>query len=162
MGSNYPFRGGKDMVWEGGVRGTAFVYSQLIKERGRVCRDLIDVSDWVPTLYYLAGGDSSLLYPNIDGKNVWETISRGDKSPRDEVLHAIDPWLVKVRTQDTTLRAKLLPVAKLLGVSAFETVAPNVAGKLATCDPSKNPIACNVAHKCCVMCLHLKECQYVL
>ncbi|XP_031571185.1 arylsulfatase B-like [Actinia tenebrosa] len=92
MGSNYPLRGGKDMVWEGGIKATAFVYSDLISKKGRVCHDLIDVSDWVPTLYYVAGGDPELLQPNMDGKNVWETISRGEKSPRDEILHAIDPW----------------------------------------------------------------------
>ncbi|XP_048584695.1 arylsulfatase B isoform X2 [Nematostella vectensis] len=92
QGSNYPLRGGKDMMWEGGVRGTAFIYSDLIKHKGRVSTDLIDVTDWVPTLYYLAGGTPGYLEPHMDGKNVWETISNKEPSPRKEVLHNIDPW----------------------------------------------------------------------
>lgn len=92
MGSNYPFRGGKDMLWEGGVRSTAFVYSPLISKKGRVSNDLIDACDWAPTLFHLAGGDSNLLQPNLDGKNVWKTISDGEPSPRDEILHGLDPW----------------------------------------------------------------------
>jgi arylsulfatase A-like enzyme len=92
MGSNYPLRGGKDMMWEGGVKGTAFVYSDLIQRKRRVSHDLIDITDWVPTLYHLAGGNAELLHPHLDGKNVWDTISNGKPSPRDEILHNIDPW----------------------------------------------------------------------
>lgn len=95
MGSNYPFRGGKDMLWEGGVKGTAFVYSDLIKHKGRVSHELIDITDWVPTIYHLAGGNADLLHKYLDGKNVWGTISNKDiPSPRDEILHNIDPWWV--------------------------------------------------------------------
>lgn len=61
MGSNFPLRGSKDTLWEGGVKGTAFVYSDRIQEKGRVCKELIDVSDWVPTLFGQAGGDLSRL-----------------------------------------------------------------------------------------------------
>ena len=66
MGSNYPLRGGKDTLWEGGVRGAAFVYSDRIQNKGRVCKELIDVSDWVPTLFAQAGGDSNKL-SKVDG-----------------------------------------------------------------------------------------------
>ena len=92
MGSNFPFRAGKDTVWEGGVRGTSFVYSDLIQKKGRVCNELLDVTDWVPTLFYLGGGNPDLITPNLDGQNVWHTISQGAPSPRDEILHNIDPW----------------------------------------------------------------------
>lgn len=83
---NYPFKGGKDNLWEGGVRGVAFVYSSLITNKPRVSYDLIDVTDWLPTFYHLAGGDvQTLSGNNIDGMNVWDTIAHGTPSPRSEV-----------------------------------------------------------------------------
>ena len=62
-----------------------FVHSNLIKNRGRVSYDLIDVTDWLPTFYHLAGGDVNKIKDNIDGVNVWDTIANGKKSPRKEV-----------------------------------------------------------------------------
>ncbi|CAH3139988.1 unnamed protein product [Pocillopora meandrina] len=91
-GCNYPLRGGKDTLWEGGVRGVGFVHSKLIENKGRVSYDLIDVTDWLPTFYHLAGGDVTKIQDKIDGMNVWDTIANGKKSPRTEVLHNIDPF----------------------------------------------------------------------
>lgn len=83
---NYPFKGGKDNLWEGGVRGVGFVYSSLIANKPRVSYDLIDVTDWLPTFYHLAGGDvQTLIGNNIDGMNVWDTIAHSAPSPRSEV-----------------------------------------------------------------------------
>ncbi|KAL9983621.1 hypothetical protein ACROYT_G005820 [Oculina patagonica] len=92
-GSNFPFRAGKDTLWEGGVKGVGFVYTtnDLIKKKNRVCTGLIDATDWAATLYHLGGGDADLITARTDGKNVWETISNDAPSPRDEVLHNIDP-----------------------------------------------------------------------
>lgn len=74
----------------GGVRGAAFVHSPLLASKGRVSMDLIHVTDWVPTLYELAGGNSSKLH-NVDGFNMWSTLSSGESSPRKELLHNIHP-----------------------------------------------------------------------
>ena len=69
-----------------------FVHSKLIKNKGRVSFDLIDVTDWLPTFYHLAGGDVSKIEKRIDGMNVWETISYGKKSPRTEVRLYNQQW----------------------------------------------------------------------
>ena len=84
-GCNYPFKGGKDNLWEGGVRGVAFVHSNLITKKRRVSYDLIDATDWLPTFYHLAGGDVTAIQDKIDGVNVWDTIANGAASPRSEV-----------------------------------------------------------------------------
>lgn len=88
-GSNYPLRGAKNTLWEGGVRAVGFIHSPLIKKRGRVSTALLHASDWLPTVYHLAGGDVKGL-GSIDGFNVWETISSDAQSPRYEILHGLD------------------------------------------------------------------------
>lgn len=63
-GSNYPMRGGKFTLWEGGVRARSFVYSastELLPQarRGQSWRGLSHVSDVFATLAGLAGADVS-------------------------------------------------------------------------------------------------------
>jgi len=87
--SNYPLRGVKAHLWEGGVRGVGFVNSKMIKEPGRVSKELFHITDWLPTFYELAGGNSSSL--SIDGLNIWSSLVESAPSPRKDVLLNIDP-----------------------------------------------------------------------
>ena len=73
-GSNWPLRGRKHELWEGGIRGVAFVSGPVIPDqiRGTVNHQLMHISDWFPTLLHLAGSDVS--DPTLDGFNVWHSI----------------------------------------------------------------------------------------
>lgn len=89
-GFNWPLRGTKMSLWEGGVRVPAFIWSPLLQKRRRVSRQLMHITDWLPTLFAAAGGSPSGL-GYVDGYNMWGTLSRGWRSPRKELLLNIDP-----------------------------------------------------------------------
>ncbi|KAM7296263.1 arylsulfatase B-like [Ixodes scapularis] len=89
-GYNWPLRGAKATLWEGGVRGAAFVWSPLLFKSGRLSNQLMHITDWLPTLYSAAGGNLSAL-GNTDGKDMWEALSQDLESPRHEILINIDP-----------------------------------------------------------------------
>ncbi|KAF5270105.1 hypothetical protein FQA39_LY08517 [Lamprigera yunnana] len=87
--SNWPLKGVKNTLWEGGVRATGLLWSPLISQKHRVASQMMHVTDWLPTLYYAAGGDLKNL-PELDGYNLWSSLSEDTNSPRREILHNID------------------------------------------------------------------------
>ncbi|XP_070505136.1 arylsulfatase B [Chironomus tepperi] len=90
--SNYPLRGVKNTLWEGGVRAAGLIWSPLISEHARVSNQLMQVADWLPTLYRAAGGDLSTITTKLDGIDLWDELSQQTSadSKRKEILHNID------------------------------------------------------------------------
>jgi len=54
-GYNWPLRGHKFSLFEGGVRGVGFVHGKMLQRTGVKCKEMFHVTDWYPTLLYLAG-----------------------------------------------------------------------------------------------------------
>ncbi|XP_064490369.1 arylsulfatase B-like [Ornithodoros turicata] len=88
VGSNWPLRGTKGTLWEGGVRGVGILWTNKIV-RGRMAAQLMHITDWLPTLYSAAGGDITDLGP-IDGKDLWTALVDDRPSTRTEVLYNIN------------------------------------------------------------------------
>ena len=86
--SNWPLRGGKDTLWEGGVRGASWVWSPRLKSAPRVSSQMMNIQDWLPTLLTAAGASS--LPEDIDGLDQWSALSRDTSPPRNVMLHNID------------------------------------------------------------------------
>eukprot|EP00041_Stephanoeca_diplocostata_P016588 m.327599 g.327599 ORF g.327599 m.327599 type:complete len:546 (-) comp20416_c0_seq2:286-1923(-) len=88
-GFNYPLRGQKATLWEGGVRVNGFIHSPLLTTTGFTYNGLVHISDWYPTLMALGGGSPETLR-YLDGFNVWHAVTTNSSSPRSELLHNID------------------------------------------------------------------------
>ncbi|KAK3762415.1 hypothetical protein RRG08_061665 [Elysia crispata] len=94
--SNFPLRGLKDTLWEGGVRGVGLIHSPLIVRQGYVSNKMLHVCDWLPTLISAAGGKHLLEnVTSLDGVDAWEMLSHDGEAVRSEMLHNIDPWVGK-------------------------------------------------------------------
>lgn len=70
-GSNWPFRGIKQTVFEGAVRNLAVLWSKDIRNTDSVVRTPVHIADWLPTLYAAAGKNSYLFFKfNFSGEKI--------------------------------------------------------------------------------------------
>ncbi|XP_013414346.1 arylsulfatase B isoform X1 [Lingula anatina] len=86
-GSNWPLRGAKTTLWEGGTRAVTFAYGSMLKKTGYVSDQLIHAVDWFPTFITAAGGKPNL---KMDGVNQWRMLRFGQPSRRKEFVYNID------------------------------------------------------------------------
>jgi len=108
-GSNWPLRGRKSTLFEGGIKVPAFVYSFLLplSSQGITYGNMVHATDWLPTLIegvlgrrdLLASStipDSARQRQSLDGVNQWDDILNGGGSyvakspPRSEIFVNLD------------------------------------------------------------------------
>ena len=90
--SNWPLRGNKATVFEGGVRGTGFVWGSKLPKLNYDNNQLIHATDWLPTIVEgIAGLELDKDKWALDGYNVWPTITTDSETPRKEILINLDP-----------------------------------------------------------------------
>lgn len=66
LSSNYPLRGSKYSGWEGGVHLPAVIWSPLLElDAPKISKQLMHVSDWLPT-FYSAAGKVCRIRPDLD------------------------------------------------------------------------------------------------
>lgn len=91
-GNNWPLRGNKATVFEGGVRANGFVsWPEGIPhhKRNTVNDGLMHVTDWLPTLAHIANVPVDHL--EIDGVDQYNTLFLDGGSSREEILLNLDP-----------------------------------------------------------------------
>ncbi|XP_061179842.1 arylsulfatase B-like [Saccostrea echinata] len=86
-GNNYPLRGGKTTLFEGGTRATAFISGAGIQKTNSVYNGIIHAVDWMPTVLSAAGG---IPDPSLDGIDQWDSLRTGGESKRTEFVYNID------------------------------------------------------------------------
>ena len=90
--SNYPLRGTKGTLWEGGVRVPAFIWSPLLKNSGYLSDNYIQVVDWIPTLLEAIDGSyAKTNQKSFDGTSVWKELNEKKCRLKNELLLNIDP-----------------------------------------------------------------------
>lgn len=87
FGNNWPLRGSKITVYEGGTRVTAFVHGSGLTKTGYTYDGMMHAVDWNPTIVSAAGG---IPEHNIDGVSQWENIRTGSPSKRNEFIYNLD------------------------------------------------------------------------
>jgi len=86
--NNFPLRGNKNTLWEGGTRAVSFIRGPGLESR--VSEEMIHVTDWVPTLVSAAGGKADES-KRLDGVDQWSSLVNQTESPRTEFIYNIDP-----------------------------------------------------------------------
>jgi len=98
--NNFPLRGGKNTIWEGGTRVVGAISGPGIPKSGATLFEKMHASDWLPTLVTMAAGKSwknfvskdEPEYIYGDGVDQWEFLSgQTTESPRKWLLLEAHP-----------------------------------------------------------------------
>jgi hypothetical protein len=100
MASNWPLRGMKRTLWEGGTRGVGFMHGAGLPVQQRILDGFIHATDWMPTILSAArtgtGIESQFEFdpPFLlgDGVDQWGYLSgKVQASPRTEIMYEAHP-----------------------------------------------------------------------
>eukprot|EP01083_Nonionella_stella_P021567 59785_1 len=96
-GENWPLRGGKHSIYEGGTKVPAVIYYEKLKQRKYKYNHLFHSSDWLPTIIEATGIDLSTVAKNtthflindLDGKSHWNNLNRLYLNQQTEVRQVL-------------------------------------------------------------------------
>lgn len=85
-GNNWPLRGNKNTLWEGGNRAISFIHAPKFIKRTGVSERMFSIVDWFPTILSAIG---KKINRYGDGVNQWDMILN-DVSKRNSFVYNID------------------------------------------------------------------------
>ena len=83
---NVPLRGGKGETWEGGIRVVSLLRWPTALEGGGQMQQIMTAMDVFPTLAAAAGLEPANETFELDGRDMWPAIARGEKIPREDLV----------------------------------------------------------------------------
>ncbi|KAK7108309.1 arylsulfatase B-like [Littorina saxatilis] len=86
---NWPLRGTKQTIYEGGTRSYTIVRAPGLAATNVTWPGMIHAIDWLPTLVKAAGGSKPSY---VHGKNMWNKLKKNIASPRTEFIYNINDW----------------------------------------------------------------------
>lgn len=86
LGNNFPLRGWKSDLYEGGIRVPAIVNWHGTLKPGAM-NVPVHVSDWLPTLCSVAGCEAAMESLKTDGKSIWSMVTGKEKSPAQRPMY---------------------------------------------------------------------------
>jgi len=130
LSNNWPFQRAKSSILEGGIRVPSFIHSNLLpKSRlGERTDNLMDMTDWLPTMLSMAGCDSQPPTGKVlDGVDQSEMLTSEvenvpEVGPRDEILHHLDYLKTYPHRNLQDPREFLTPMKKELSRKGFRIV----------------------------------------
>lgn len=92
---NYPLRGGKGSLYEGGIREPMMIYWPGVTKPGSVCSQYVDIQDFFPTVLQMAGIRHYKTVQPVDGKSMVPYILNPDKQDNRRILvwNYPDAWV---------------------------------------------------------------------
>jgi arylsulfatase A-like enzyme len=83
---NYPLRGGKGSLYEGGIREPMIIYWPGVTQSGSVCNQYVDIQDFFPTVLQMAGVTHYKTVQKVDGQSMMPYLKNADLSDNKRVL----------------------------------------------------------------------------
>ena len=83
---NYPLRGGKGSLYEGGIREPMMIYWPGVTKPGSVCTQYVDIQDFYPTVLQMAGIKNYKTVQPIDGESIVPYILNPRKKDDKRIL----------------------------------------------------------------------------
>ncbi|MDZ7691970.1 MAG: sulfatase-like hydrolase/transferase [Balneolaceae bacterium] len=113
LGNNFPLRGWKGDLYEGGIRAPAFISWPGTLAPG-VIHTPIHISDWLPTLLGLVEGSNLTKNLALDGKDIWPVLTGEIDDESDRTLYWKTVQAYAVRQGDWKLLVDRQTEAKAL------------------------------------------------